>query len=93
MLMWISLVQADPLQQQDMTIIFTVMSGLFSGVSIIVLLTAAWKLSALLAKIELKLEYLADLPQRLGVVEKSIGKLEADVNSLWQVQRTDKERT
>lgn len=79
--------QAEPKTVADITVLFTILSGLFSGVSIIVLVAGAWKLASLLAKIELKLEFLSDIPGRVREIESSIATLKSDVNSLWSAHR------
>lgn len=59
----------------------------FSGVTFVVVLTAAWKLSALLATITTKLENLIPLAEKVIRLEREVALMGKDLNSLWDAFR------
>jgi hypothetical protein len=67
--------------------VMTLISLLFSGVTLTVIIGVAWKLSAMLATINTHLEHLKGLPERVGKVEQRVGIIERDVHNLWQAFR------
>jgi hypothetical protein len=74
--------------QADSISLAQLLSATFSGVTLVVVVTVAWKLSALLAKMEARLEALKSIPARLAAVEDQLMALEMDINNLWAVQRS-----
>lgn len=64
-----------------------VVSVLFSGVTFLTVLAAAWKLSSILTTFNMQLKTLSTLPTRISAVEDQLMTLEADINNLWAAQR------
>lgn len=75
------------MQANELPAVMQLVSLTFSGVTFVAVLTAAWRLSSLLTKLEMKLEVLQSLPARLSDVEDQLMILEDDINNLWAVQR------
>lgn len=65
------------------------LSMLFSGVSMVVVLGAVWGLATKLATMSALLQSLAPLPARVAVLEREMAVMQKDMHHLWEAWRAD----
>lgn len=73
------------------SLLFEIVTLTFSGITLVLIVTVAVRLSSLLATIVTKLDFLSGLPDKLNKVEGRLTKLESDVNNLWDTFRSYRE--
>lgn len=64
-----------------------IITSLFSGVTLVVVLTATWNLATKLAVITTKLESLMAVLARVAALELDLARLRKDVDHLWAAFR------
>jgi hypothetical protein len=69
------------------TNIIQIFTLLLDAVGIIAIITASWILSSRFTEFSTKIGFLAMLPAKVEALEKTVGRLESDLNNLWTAFR------